>query len=129
MSRPRGGFTLVLVHGGGSRMLHVGCPRWLLWGMFWAVTAFVALLTGTWWDYFALKRAQIQAAGVERRVEEQRVMLDSVEQRVADLNREVGGWQAAHLRVWSTFGPAPGSSAKGTGMGGAMAVLPPRGTP
>src|SRR5260370_8121506 len=71
-----------------------------------------------------MKLARIQAAGVERRVEEQRVMLDSVEQRVADLNREVGGWQAAHLRVWSTFGPAPGSSAKGTGMGGAMAVLP-----
>ena len=124
MSQSRGGFTLVLVHGGGSRMLHVGCPRWLLWGMFLVVTAFVALLTGTWWDYFALKRAQIQAASVERRVEEQRVMLDSVEQRVADLNREVGGWQAAHLRVWSTFGPAPGSSVKGTGMGGAMAVLP-----
>lgn len=124
MSQSRGGFTLVLVHGGGSRMLHVGCPRWLLWGMFLVVTAFVALLTGTWWDYFALKRAQIQAASVERRVEEQRVMLDSVEQRVADLNREVGGWQAAHLRVWSTFGPGPGSSVKGTGMGGAMAVLP-----
>ena len=32
MSNQRGGgFTLVLVHGGGTRMLHVGCPRWLLW--------------------------------------------------------------------------------------------------
>jgi murein DD-endopeptidase MepM/ murein hydrolase activator NlpD len=124
MSRPRGGFTLVLVHGGGSRMLHVGCPRWLLRGIFLAVLAFAALLTGTWWDYFSLKRAQSQAASVVRRVDEQRVMLESVEQRVADLNREAGSWQAAHLRLWSTFGPAPGSSAKGTGMGGAMAVLP-----
>jgi murein DD-endopeptidase MepM/ murein hydrolase activator NlpD len=61
---------------------------------------------------------------VERRVAEQRVTLDSVEQRVADLNREVGGWQAAHLRVWSTFGPSPGSAMKSGGMGGAMAVLP-----
>ena len=77
MSQSRGGFTLVLVHGGGSRMLHVGCPRWLLWGMFLVVTAFVALLTGTWWDYFALKRAQIQAASVERRVEEQRGHVDA----------------------------------------------------
>jgi murein DD-endopeptidase MepM/ murein hydrolase activator NlpD len=124
MSRPRGGFTLVLVHGGGRRMLHVRCPRWLLRGIFLAVLAFAALLTGTWWDYFSLKRAQSQAASVVRRVDEQRVMLESVEQRVADLNREAGSWQAAHLRVWSTFGPAPGSSAKGTGMGGAMAVLP-----
>lgn len=129
MSRPRGGFTLVLVHGGGSRMVHVGCPRWLFRSIVLTVFAFVALLTGTWWDYFALKRAQIQAASVERRAEEQRVMLESVEQRVADLNREVGGWQTAHLRVWSTFGPAPGSAAKGAGMGGAgvggaMAVLP-----
>jgi murein DD-endopeptidase MepM/ murein hydrolase activator NlpD len=124
MSRPRGGFTLVLVHGGGSRMLHVGCPRWLLRGIFLAVLAFAALLTATWWDYLSLKRAQSQAATVVRRVDEQRVMLESVEQRVADLNREAGNWQAAHLRVWSTFGPAPGSSAKGTGMGGAMAVLP-----
>lgn len=129
MSQPRGGFTLVLVHGGGSRMVHVACPRWLFRGIAVTVLAFVALLTGTWWDYFALKRAQIQAASVERRVEAQRVMLDSVEQRVADLNREVGGWQAAHMRVWSTFGPAPGSAAKGAGMGGAgmggaMAVMP-----
>jgi len=50
--------------------------------------------------------------------------LDAVELRVAELNREVGGWQAAHLRVWSTFGPSPGSVIKSGGMGGAMAVLP-----
>jgi murein DD-endopeptidase MepM/ murein hydrolase activator NlpD len=129
MSQPRGGFTLVLVHGGGSRMVHVGCPRWLLRGIVLTVFTFVALLMGTWWDYFSLKRAQIQAASVERRVDAQRAMLDSVEQRVAELNREVGGWQAAHARVWSTFGPGPGGSAKGAGtggagMGGAMAVLP-----
>jgi hypothetical protein len=129
MSRSRGGFTLVLVHGGGSRMVHVTCPRWLLRGIVLTVFTFVALLMGTWWDYFSLKRAQNQAASVERRVDAQRVMLDSVEQRVADLNREVGGWQAAHARVWSTFGPGPGGPAKGAGtggagMGGAMAVLP-----
>ena len=27
MSQPRGGFTLVLVHGGGSRMLHGWVPK------------------------------------------------------------------------------------------------------
>ncbi|HZP36242.1 MAG TPA: M23 family metallopeptidase [Methylomirabilota bacterium] len=124
MSQPGGGFTLVLVHGGGTRMLHVRCPRWLVRSVVLALVSFVALLAGTWWDYFALKRAQLQAASVERRVAEQRATLDSVEQRVADLNREVGGWQAAHLRVWSTFGPSPGSASKSGGMGGAMAVLP-----
>jgi murein DD-endopeptidase MepM/ murein hydrolase activator NlpD len=124
VSQPTGGFTLVLVHGGGTRMLHVRCPRWLVRSLFLALVSFVALLAGTWWDYFALKRAQLQAASVERRVAEQRVTLDSVEQRVADLNREVGGWQAAHLRVWSTFGPSPSSAMKSGGMGGAMAVLP-----
>ena len=124
MSLPAGGFTLVLVHGGGTRMLHLRCPRWVVRSLFFALAAFVALLAGTWCDYFALKRAQLQAASVERRVDEQRVTLESVEQRVADLNREVGGWQAAHLRVWSTFGPSPGSAMKSGGMGGAMAVLP-----
>jgi septal ring factor EnvC (AmiA/AmiB activator) len=114
----------VLVHGGGTRMLHLRCPRWLVRSLFLALTSFVALLAGTWWDYFALKRAQLQAASVERRVEEQRATLDSVEVRVAELNREVGGWQAAHLRVWSTFGPSPASAMKSGGMGGAMAVLP-----
>ena len=44
MSQRRGGFTLVLVHGGGSRMLHVGCPRWLLWGGLLAVLLGGALL-------------------------------------------------------------------------------------
>ena len=125
MSRRRGGgFTLVLVHGGGSRMLHVGCPRWLLGGCLLTVLLAVSLLGGTWWDYFSLKRAQMQAARLERRVEEQRLVLDTFEQRVAEVNREVAAWPAMHVRLWSTFGPAPGSSGKGTGMGGAVAVLP-----
>jgi len=124
MSQRRGGFTLVLVHGGGSRMLHVGCPRWLLWGALLAVLLAGALLGGTWWDYFSLKRAQMQAASLERRVEEQRVMLEGFEQRLAEVNREVGGWPAMHVRVWSTFGPAPGTRSRGTGMGGSVAVLP-----
>jgi murein DD-endopeptidase MepM/ murein hydrolase activator NlpD len=124
MSQPRGGFTLVLVHGGGSRMLHVGCPRWLLWGGLLAVLLAGALLGGTWWDYFSLKHAQMQAASLERRVEEQRVVLETFEQRLAEVNREVGGWPAMHVRVWSAFGPAPGTSSRGTGMGGSVAVLP-----
>jgi murein DD-endopeptidase MepM/ murein hydrolase activator NlpD len=122
MSQRGGGFTLVLVHGGGSRI--VGCPRWAPWGVLLTCLLGVALLTGTWWDYVTLKRAQIQAASLERRVEEQGVLLETFEQRVAEINREVGGWQAVHMRVWSTFGPAPGTTGKGTGMGGAVAVLP-----
>ena len=124
MSRRRGGFTLVLVHSGGSRMLHVGCPRWLLGGALLAVLLAGALLGGTWWDYFSLKRAQMQAASLEGRAEDQRVMLEGFEPRLAEVNREVGEWPAMHVRLWSTFGPAPGTSGKGTGMGGSVAVLP-----
>ena len=51
-------------------------------------------------------------------------MLESFEQRVAEVNREVAGWQDRHVRLWSAFGPALGSAGKGTGMGGAVAVLP-----
>ena len=124
MSQPRGGFTVVLVHGGGSRMLHVGCPRWLLWSGLALIGLGATILTGAWLDYFALKRAQLQAAALERRVEEQQALLDGVEQQVADVNREVAGWQSMHARVWSAFGPAPGAAGKGTGIGGAVAVLP-----
>ncbi len=124
MSERRGGFTLVLMRGGGSRMLHVGCPRWLLWSGLTLLLVSGALLTGIWMDYLALKRAQMQAATLERRVEAQRALLESFEQRVAEVSREVAGWQAMHVRVWSTFGPAPGRTGKGTGMGGAVAVLP-----
>ncbi|HSE05686.1 MAG TPA: M23 family metallopeptidase [Methylomirabilota bacterium] len=124
MSERGGGFTVVLVHGGGSRMLHVGCPRWLLWAGLSLILLGGALLAGTWLDYFALKRAQLQAAALERQVEQQRALLEGVEQRVAEINREAASWQDMHARVWSTFGPAPGSAGKGTGMGGAVAVLP-----
>jgi hypothetical protein len=122
--KSRGGFTLVLVHGGGTRMLHVGCPRGFLLSAQLGVLLGLGLLGGTWWDYFALKQAQLQAASVERRVEEQRALLDTFEQRVAEINREVSAWQEAHVRVWGTFGPSPGVTGKGTGMGGAVAVLP-----
>jgi murein DD-endopeptidase MepM/ murein hydrolase activator NlpD len=119
-----GGFTLVLVHGGGTRMLHVGCPRWLLWAGLTLLLMSGALLTGTWMDYFALKRAHLQAAALERRVDEQRAEIEAFEQRVTEVNREVAGWQDRHVRLWSAFGPAPGQTGKGTGMGGAVAVLP-----
>ena len=122
--RRGGGFTLVLVHSGGTRMLHVGCPRWLLWVGLTLLLMSGALLAGTWMDYFALKRAHLQAAALERRVEEQRAQLEAFEQRVAEVNREVAGWQDMHVRLWSAFGPAPGQAGKGTGMGGAVAVLP-----
>ena len=122
--RRGGGFTLVLVHSGGSRMLHLGCPRWLLWTGVALLLTSGALLAGTWIDYFALKRAHLQSAALERRVEEQRVLLESFEQRVVEVNREVAGWQDRHVRLWSAFGPAPGNAGKGTGMGGAVAVLP-----
>lgn len=125
MSYPHGGgFTLVLVHSRGTRMLHVGCPRWLLRVGVSLLLMSGALLTGTWMDYFALKRAQLQAAALERRVEEQRAEIEAFEVRVAEVNREVAGWQTMHVRLWSAFGPAPGHGGKGTGMGGAVAVLP-----
>jgi murein DD-endopeptidase MepM/ murein hydrolase activator NlpD len=124
MSPRRGGFTIVLVHDGGRRMLHLACPRWLLWGVLLSGVLGVAVLTGTWWDYFALRHARIQAASLERRVQEQRALLETFEQRVAEVNREVSGWQAMNLRMWSAFGPGPGATGKGTGMGGAVAVLP-----
>ncbi|HUM15160.1 MAG TPA: M23 family metallopeptidase [Candidatus Nitrosotalea sp.] len=126
MSQPGRGFTVVLVYGGGTRMLHVGCPRGFLVSGLLGLLLGLSLLTGTWWDYFALKRAQVQAASFEQRVEEQRALLEAFEQRVAEINREVGSWQAVHFRMWSTFGPSPGVAGKGagTGMGGAVAVLP-----
>ena len=122
--RRGGGFTLVLVHGGGSRMLHLGGSRWLLWGSLLLVLLGGAVLTGAWMDYFALKRAERQTPALERRVAQQRALRDVFEQRVAEVNREVAGWQAAHERVWDTFGPAPGATGKSSGMGGAIAVLP-----
>jgi hypothetical protein len=124
--RRGGGFTLVLVYGGGSRMLHVGCPRWLLWAGLILLLMSGALLTGTWMDYFALKRAHLQAAALERRVEGQQAEIEAFERRVVEVNREVVGWLDMHVRMWSAFGPAPGQvgKGKGTGMGGAVAVLP-----
>jgi murein DD-endopeptidase MepM/ murein hydrolase activator NlpD len=124
MSQRRGGFTLVLVHGGGRRVRHLVLPRWLLASILVSVALGSALVAGTWWDYFALKRAQVQAASTQRRAAQQRALLDSVEQRVAEINHEVASLQTMQAHVWSAFGPGPGSVAKGTGMGGAVAALP-----
>ena len=108
--RRGGGFTLVLVYGGGSRMLHVGCSRWLLWAGLTLLLMSGALLTGTWMDYFALKRAHLQAAALERRVEGQQAEIEAFERRVVEVNREVVGWQDIHMRMWSAFGPAHGQA-------------------
>lgn len=124
MSQRGGGFTLVLVRGGGRRTVHLRVPRWLLTNVLLASGLVVALLTGTWWDYFALRQARTQAASIEQRVDEQRAMLESFEQRVAEANHDVANLQAMHARLWNAFGPAPGPIAKGTGMGGAVAALP-----
>lgn len=124
MSGPRGGFTLVLIRGGGTRMLRLSCSRGLLWaGALLGMLAGAAVATA-YWDYFSLKRTEALSAARERRMEEQRALLDAFERRVAEISREVVAWQTLHARAWSAFGPAPGSTVRGTGVGGSTALLP-----
>jgi septal ring factor EnvC (AmiA/AmiB activator) len=113
-------FSLLLVHGDGSRVMRVRLPRWLVYGTCGSLgAAFVAMAVLSA-GYVVLKRQGSEVAALRRRVEDQREVIAAVRSRIATVRGEITTWRAAHAKMWEALGPEAGLGKQASGVGGAV---------
>ena len=117
--RGRRQFSLLIVRGDGVRVLGFNFPRPAALGALVAVLVGVSVfgvLLGDWVQLRALTR---EARTYQREIAGQRALIDSFNERVAQLRQEVAGWSELQARIWDPFGPeiAPGGRDRGIGGG------------
>jgi len=110
-------FTLLLVHGDGSRVLRVCLPRWIVYGTLGSVAAVATATIGLSGGYVLLERESGQMAALRQRADDERV-LDSFQTRIAAVRSEIKTWKALHTKMWKAFGLAASSDRARTGAGG-----------
>jgi murein DD-endopeptidase MepM/ murein hydrolase activator NlpD len=124
-------FSLLVVHGDGSRVLRVSLPRWIVYGTLGSVAAVASV--GLSAEYVFRQRDGNEVAELRRRVDDQRAVIDSFQTRVAAVRGEITTWRALHAKMWKAFGPEAGADQEGAGVGGAapdalaVSVEAPRG--
>ena len=112
-------FSLLVVHGDGSRVLRVDLPRWIVYGTLGSLAAlFAASLAG---EYLVGRLDGDQVAALRRRVDDQRALIDSFHTRVAAVRGEIMAWKALHTRMWEALRPDAGAEVRGAA---AAAVAP-----
>src|SRR5207245_5240499 len=104
-------FSLLVIHGDGSRVSRVYLPRWILYGTLGSLAAIVvASFSG---EYLLGRRDGDQVAALRRRVDDQRALIDSFHTRVAAGRGEKIDWEAVHTRMWGAPGHEAGAEALG----------------
>jgi len=104
-------FSVLVVHGDGSRVLRVCLPRWIVYG---TLGSFAVLAAASLSGGYVLRLGQgDQVAALRRRVDEQRTLIDSFHTRVAAVRSEITAWRALHAKMWDALGPEAGAGAGG----------------
>jgi hypothetical protein len=112
-------FSLVFVHGDGSRVLRLNVPRWLGYAtlVFPAAIATGVLALGGAKALIAYQRGEL--AGLHRRVADQNALIESFRSGTASVRSELASWKALHASMWEALGPELTKDKKdGSGIGG-----------
>ena len=125
-----GRFNLLLVSSDGRRVLRLSLPRWAVHGAVGLLA--LALLTpaAIWSDYRALSRQRREMTTLQGRAGERDRVLESVRQRLAEVQGEMASWRALHARIWEPLGPEAHGAGERSGVGGVgQPVAEPEGSP
>jgi len=115
-------FSLLVIHGDGSRVSRVYLPRWILYGTLGSLAAIVvASFSG---EYLLGRRDGDQVAALRRRVDDQRALIDSFHTRVAAVRGEIMAWKALHARMWAALHPDAGAEVRGAAAAPVAGVEP-----
>jgi len=112
-------FSLVFVHGDGSRVLRLNVPRWLGYAtlLLPAAVATVVLALGGARALIAYQRGEL--VGLHRRVADQTELIESFRSGAASVRAELASWKALHANMWEALGPELAPAPKdGAGVGG-----------
>lgn len=113
-------FSLVFVHGDGSRVRRLTVPRWVGYGLLLVpgAVAGVALALAGAQALIAYQRTEL--AGLHRRVEDQTQLIEGFRVTASTVRNELAAWKAMHANMWEALGPELGGGSK-TGVGGIRA--------
>ena len=116
-------FSLVFVHGDGSRVLRLSVPRWLGYATLIvpAIVATGAMALGAARAVIAYQRGEL--AGLQRRVVDQNQVIEGFRTGAASVRAELASWKALHANMWEALGPEIGRGAKEGGVGGIRPAL------
>jgi biotin carboxyl carrier protein len=114
-------FSLIVVHGDGSRVLRFCVPRWIAYAALGLEAAVLAAVVGASSDYALVRR---QMAVVRQRADDQRALLASFEKQLPAIRNEVIGWKALHAKMWKVFGAEAGSEQEPTVIGASTPDAP-----
>jgi murein DD-endopeptidase MepM/ murein hydrolase activator NlpD len=115
-------FSLVFVHGDGSRVLRLTLPRWLGYGLlvFPGAIALGGLALAGAHALIGYQRGEL--AGLHRRVADQHQMIEDFRAGAASVRTELASWSALHANMWESLGPELGRAPKDGGVGGVRPV-------
>jgi murein DD-endopeptidase MepM/ murein hydrolase activator NlpD len=105
-------FSILVVHGDGSRLVRLRLWRWVAYGALASIAAVLA----------ALLALSGERALLKRRLADQRELIDTFRARVAAVRGEIETWQALHATMWEAFEPKAASKRTGRGANGAAPV-------
>jgi hypothetical protein len=111
-------FSLVFVHGDGSRVLRLTVPRWLGYGFLVipAAVAGVGVAIAGAQALIAYQRTEL--AGLNRRVDDQTQLIEGFRATASTVRNELAAWKAMHANMWEALGPELGGGSKTSGVGG-----------
>ena len=118
-------FSLVFVHGDGSRVLRLNVPRWVGYATLLVPAAIAtgALALGGARALINYQRGEL--AGLNRRVADQNALIESFRSGAASVRSELASWRALHANMWEALGPELTKAPKdGAGIGGIPAPVP-----
>jgi murein DD-endopeptidase MepM/ murein hydrolase activator NlpD len=111
-------FSVLLVRGDGVRMLRFNFARPVAIGSFVTLALLVTVTGGFVGDYLKLRQITREAATYGDQIVAQRKTIDAVNERIASLRKEMGGWREMHVRIQEPFGPERAPSGRDKGIGG-----------
>lgn len=111
-------FSLLLVRGDGMRVLRFNFARPLAVGSFLTLAVLVSVTGAIVGDYFKLRQLTREAVTFADQIAEQRKTIDTVNQRIAVLSKEMSGWRELHARIQEPFGPERATAVRNKGIGG-----------
>ena len=125
VARQRPRFSLLLVRGDGERVLRLNFARSVALGgiVSLAVTiTFIGLLIGDW---LKLREVTREAVTFGNTIAQQRATIESTNEKLGQLRKEVTGWRDMHARIHDAFGPDAGRRNRDKGIGGATSAPDP----
>jgi murein DD-endopeptidase MepM/ murein hydrolase activator NlpD len=116
--------NIVIVSSHGSRPWRLNLPRWVVPAAFVTMAAGVLSVGAIIGDYIRVREVARDPDALRRQLAEQRALVDSFRNRIAEVRLEVATWRDLHAKIWEPFGPDAGPSRQTKGIGGASAPGP-----